>query len=317
MKFFQFIFLILTLCSAVSSRAEMIDGIVAVVNDAVITRQQVQDIATPAIDSLRRQYPADSVEFQQKINDALTNSLELLIERQLILHYFDTAGYRLPDSAVDDLVQERVRERFGNRVTLMKTLQAEGMTFEQFREDVRDQYIESALRNKNVSQEIVVSPYQIERYFSAHQDDYKVEDEIKVRMIVLNKSADDTNTLALAQEIQEKIKTGASFAEMASVHSQGSQKNHGGDMGWLERSMLRKELADAAFALKSGEASDVIETPDACYLLLVEEKRPAHVRPINEVRDDIEKTLRARQHDFLQKKWIESLKQKTFIRIFA
>jgi parvulin-like peptidyl-prolyl isomerase len=317
MKFFQFTFLILTLCSAASARAEMVDGIVAVVNDAVITRQQVQDFATPAIDSLRRQYPADSVEFQQKINDALTNSLELLIERQLILHYFDTAGYRLPDSAVDDLVQERVRERFGNRVTLMKTLQAQGMTFEQFRQDVRDQYIESALRNKNVSQEIVVSPYQIERYFSAHQDDYKVEDEIKVRMIVLNKSADDTNTLALAQEIREKIKSGASFAEMASVYSQGSQKNRGGEMDWLERSMLRKELADAAFALKAGEMSDIIETPDAYYLLLVEEKRPAHVKPINEVRDDIEKTLRARQHDFLQKKWIESLKQKTFIRIFA
>jgi len=145
----------------------MIDGIVAVVNDAVITRQQVQDIATNRrLTRCAANTRLISVEFQQKINDALTNQPRTAHRAPIDFALFrHTAGYRLPDSAVDDLVQERVRERFGNRVTLMKTLQAEGMTFEQFREDVRNQYIESALRNKNVSQEIVVSPYQIERLF--------------------------------------------------------------------------------------------------------------------------------------------------------
>ena len=83
-------------------------------------------------------------------------------------------------------------------------------------------------------------------------------------MIVLNKtSADDTNTLELAREILAKIKDGATFAEMASVYSQGSQQHQGGDWGWVERSVLRKELADVAFALKPGQVSDVIDTPDA------------------------------------------------------
>ena len=61
---------------------------------------------------------------------------------QLILHSFDTEGYKLPDAVVDELVQERIRERFGDRVTFMKTLQAQGMTVEQFRKQVREQYID-------------------------------------------------------------------------------------------------------------------------------------------------------------------------------
>lgn len=318
MKFFRFTFAILILCSAAPVRADLVDGIVSVVNRGIVTRQEVRDFAEPALDSLQRQYTEDSPELRQKVTDTLTNSLELLVERQLILHYFDTAGYRLPESAVDELVDDRIRDQFGgDRVTMMKTLQAQGMTFEQFRQQVRDRYIETGLRQKNVSQEIIVSPYQIEMYYDAHPDDYKVEDEVKLRMIVLNKSGDDdTNTPALAREILGKIRAGAAFTNMAMVYSQGSQKNSGGDMGWLERSMLRKELADDAFALKTNAVSDVVETPDSCYILLVEDKHAAHVRAIGEVRDDIEKTLLAQQHDRLEKKWIESLRRKTFIRYF-
>jgi parvulin-like peptidyl-prolyl isomerase len=199
----------------------------------------------------------------------------------------------------------------------MKSLQAQGMTFEQFREDIRDQYIESALRNQNVSREIVISPYKVETYYLAHQDNFKVEDEIKLRMIVLNKtSGDDTNVPALAREILSQIKGGASFQEMASVYSQGSQQKQGGDWGWVERSVLRKELADVALTLKPGQASDVIDTPEACYLMLVEQTRPAHVRPLTEIRGDIEKTLRTQEQSRIQKQWIDSLKKKTFIRYF-
>jgi len=304
-------------CFAPQSRAEVADGVQAIVNDTVITYAQVMDFSAPALEALRREYAGQPDAFQQKLNETLHDSLEQLVERQLILCDFDAEGYKLPDSVVDQLVQDRIHERFGDRVTLMKTLQAEGGTFEQFRKEVREQYIVSALRNKNISQEIVISPYKVENYYLAHQDDFKIEDEIKLRMIVLNKSsADDTNTLNIAREIETKIKEGAAFQEMAAVYSQGSQQHQGGDWGWVERSVLRKELAAAAATLKPGEVSDVIETPQADYLMLVEQTRPAHVKPLNEIRDDIEKTLRTQEQARLEKQWIEDLKKKTFIRYF-
>jgi parvulin-like peptidyl-prolyl isomerase len=305
------------LCLGLPLRAELADGVKAIVNDTVITYAQVEEFTMPAEDALRREYAVQPEVFRQKLAEALDNSLEILVERQLILHEFETKYNKLPDSVVDELVQDRLREQFGDRVTAMKSLQAQGMTYEQYRQNVRDQYIESALRHQNVSREITISPYRVETYYLAHQDDFKVEDEIKLRMIVLNKTADDdTNTPALAREILAKIKEGATFPEMASVYSQGSQRSQGGDWGWVERSVLRQELAEVAFALKPGQVSDVIETPEACYLMLVEQTRPAHVRPLIEVRDDIDKTLRTQEQARLQKQWIESLKKKTFIRYF-
>ena len=325
MKFFRFIpWLAAAACFSLPLRAELVDGVKAVVSSSVVTIAEVDDFVIPAAQALRREYASDRAMFQQKLDSALNDGLEQLIERQLILRDFDVEGYRLPDTVVDELVQDRIRDRFGDRITMMKTLQAQGMTYEKFRQEVRDQYIVSALRAKNMSPDkIIISPYKVETYYLAHQDDFKVEDEIKLRMIVLNKtSPDDTNTLGLASEILAKIKEGASVQEMASIYSQGSQRNQGGDWGWIERSKLRKELADAALPLKPGQVSDVIETPDtgetpgAYYIMLVEDKHPAHVKPLKDVRDEIEVTLRTQMQKQLEQKWIVQLKRKTFIRLF-
>ena len=306
-------------CVALSALAQpvVIDGVKGVVSSRVVTFSEVEDYSRPAADALRRQYAAEPDVFQQKLNETLNDSLEQLVENALILKSFETEGYKLPDSVVDEMVQERIRDRFGDRITFMKTLQAQGLTVEQFRKQVREQYIEAALRNQNVQREIFISPYKIENYYRANPDEFRVEDQIHLRMIVLTKAGpDDTNVLKLAREIQAKIKDGTPFAEMASIYSQGSQQHQGGDWSWVQRSVLRKELADVAFNLKPGVVSDLVDTPDTCYLMLVEEKKPAQVRPLTEVAIDIEKTLRLKQQAKLQKDWIEGLKKKTFIRYF-
>ena len=319
MKFVRFI-VILSAAAGFNLplRAELVDAIKAVVNNGVVTYAEVEDFVTPAVQALQREYAGQPEMFRKKLDDALNDGQEQLIERQLILHDFDVEYHSLPDSAVDEMVNDRIRERFGDRITLMKTLQAQGMTYEKFRKDVRDQWIVAQLRLRSISPDkIIISPYKVETYYLAHQDDFKVEDEVKVRMITLNKtSTDDTNTVRLAGEILNQIKEGATFQEMASVYSQDSQRSQGGDRGWVERSVLRKELADAAFALKPGQVSDVIDLPEACYLLQVEQARPAHVKPLNEVRDDVELTLRTQMQKQLEQQWIAKLKQKTFIRLF-
>jgi peptidyl-prolyl cis-trans isomerase SurA len=318
MKFLRFIpVLAVTFCVPAWSRAEVADGIKAVVNDRAITYAEVEDYSRDAANALRMQYASQPDVFQQKLNELLNDSLDQLVERQLILHSFDTEGYKLPDSVIDDVVQGRIHDQFGDRVTLMKTLQARGMTFEQFRQQVRDQYVASALRNQNVQREIIISPAKVLDYYQSHQDNFKLEDQVKLRMIVLNKSsAGDTNTIKLAGEIQSKLKEGAAFTEMAGIYSQGSQQHQNGDWGWVERPVLRKELSDVAFTLAPGQVSDPIETADAVYLMLVEDKRPAHAKPLADVRDDIEKTLLTQQQAQLQKQWIDGLKKKTFIRYF-
>jgi peptidyl-prolyl cis-trans isomerase SurA len=315
MKISRFI-LVLAAFTAVPalSRSEVVDGVKAIVNDKVITYQEVLDYARESANALRQQYASQPEVYQRKVDQLLNDALDQLEEHQLILHSFDTEGYKLPDGLVDDLLQERIRQQFGDRVTLMKTLQAQNMTLEKYRDQIRDQYITTVLRRQTVDREIIVSPVKILNYYQQHQSEFKLDDQVKLRMIVLNKtSANDTNAVELAREVQTKLKDGAAFAEMATIYSQGSQKHVGGDWGWVERPVLRKELADVAFGLKSGQVSDPIDTPDAVYIMLVEDKKGAAPKALADVRKEIEKTLRAEQQAYLNKKWIDGLKRKTFI----
>ena len=299
------------------ARAELASGIKAIVHDSVITYQEVDLFALPAMEAARRQYSGDREAFMKKANDLLADSLQQLVERQLILHDFQATGYNLPESIIDENVNQDIREVYGTRAKLTKTLQMQGKTFEQYRQQIRERTIVTYLRWKNTSAELIISPHKIEKYYQDHTKDYQVEDQVKLRMIVLNKSGEnDTETRKRANDIETKLKEGASFAEMAALYSQGSQRGQGGDWGWGTRSSLKKELADVAFTLKPGDISPVIETPGACFIMKVEEAKPAHVRPLDEVRDEIDKNLLADERTRLANQYIEKLKNKTFVRYF-
>jgi hypothetical protein len=112
-------------CAPVLCPAETADGIKAVVNDKVITYAEVEDYARDAANALRQQYASQPDVFQQKLNGLLNDALDQLVERQLVLHSFET-DYKMPESAKDEIVQDRIKEQFGDRVTLMKTLQSRG-----------------------------------------------------------------------------------------------------------------------------------------------------------------------------------------------
>ncbi|HYG23866.1 MAG TPA: peptidylprolyl isomerase [Verrucomicrobiae bacterium] len=310
----------LPLCSRAQPAApqpQLAGGIKVIVHDSLVTYQQVEEATAPFIDDLRRQFRNDPQGFQKRLVEVLDENTEALVQRELILHEFESAGYNLPESVIDDYVQQRIRSRYGNRATLTRTLQAEGITFEKFRQQIRDQFIVEQMRLKNVADATMISPHKIELYYLSHTNEFKVEEQVKLRMIILNKPAGETEQARkLADEIVVKLNEGASFAEMASLYSQDARRNQGGAWDWVERSVLRKELADAAFSLRAGQRSEIIETPEACYLMLVEDRRSAHIRPLNDVRETIEKTLIAEQRDRVQRQWHDRLKKKTFVRYF-
>lgn len=300
-------------------RAELINGIRAVVYDAVITQGEVEADAYLVAGELQRQFRRQPEMFEKKINEALAESLENALERQLILRDYVASGYQMPESIIAEVVQERIQAEFGgSRAKLTETLQARGVTFEQWRKQTRDRFIITQLRAKNIYQELIISPNKLEAYYLGHPDEFKMEDEVKLRMIQLNKATEAEAEIkrALALEISSKIKQGAAFAEMASVYSDDSKLNAGGSRGWVERRVLRKELAGPAFALKPGELSDAIETPEAMWLMLVEDKRLAHRKPLAEVRNEIERLLLTEEQNRLRRQYIAKLKKKTYVRYF-
>lgn len=316
MKVFCAVTTVLLLSFCMPVRAELADGIYAIVNDKVITWGEVKEFTLPAVDVLQREYSDQPQLFEQKVDSTLNDGLETLIEDQLILHEFATKMVPLPDATVDEWVDDRIKQQFGDRITCIRTLQAQGVTFEKFRQEVRDRIIVGQLRMQKFSDtKIIISPYKIETYYKLHQDDFKVGDQVKVQMIVINKiSPDDTAARQKADQILAQLKSGSSFEQLAAQYSQDSAQK---GSEWIETSVLRKELADAVGTLNPGDTSGVIETPDECYILKLEDRTAAHVKPLNDVRKTIEATLRAQVQQEQQKRWVDSLKKKAFIRYFA
>lgn len=299
-----------------SGAADMVNGIAALVGNSVITFEQVQRLITRPIEAMRVQYANQPEVFRQRLQDAKREGVERLIERRLIIQEFDDLKVNIPETYIEEHVQKEIKEHYDDRATLQKTLQEQGVTFESYRRDIREQFIEYIMRGRNVPRDILISPGRIDKYYKDNEDKFRIADQVRLRMIVLEKTRNPVDAMRLAREIIGKLDEGVSFAEMASVYSDGSQAREGGLWGWVERKVLREDLADLAFKLPAGKRSDPIEKAEAVYIMLVEEVRNAHVRPITEVRDEIERTLVQTERNRLQSQWLARLRKKSYIRLF-
>src|SRR5262245_39830323 len=234
------LFVTVCFCGAANALPELRNGIAAIVNDSVITMQEVEEHVAVPLEALRRTHAGNPTQYSQRRIETMSSGPEDPVTRQLILSDFKTAAIPVPDSIIEDEIQERIRKRFGDRVTLTKTLQAQGITYETFRQRVFDDLILQYMRQKNVSQAVVISPKKIEAYYTNNVAKYRLEDQVKLRVIVLktatSRSAEESRKLA--REMIVKLDEGAAFAEMATIYSEGSQQTEGGDWGWRERSYL-------------------------------------------------------------------------------
>lgn len=306
--------------AAFAAEPQVLNGLMVIVDQEVITMKDVVQYVAPAVDVLMRTYGNQPEVLRQKVQEAQRDGVEQLVERKLILHEFERSGFNLPESIVDDRVKDRIRERYGgDRAAMTKTLQSQGLTYESFRRRIREDFIIGAMRSRNIASEVIISPHKIEKYYAENLDKFKVKDQVKLRAIMLNTGQTRTAAAArkLADEILAKLADGTAFAEMAGVYSDDTYRAQGGSRGWVERGDLRKELADAAFGLKAGQRSGLIEIGETLWILLVEDAKSNHTRTLPEVRDEIANTLQSQEQARIQREWIDRLKKKSFVRYFS
>src|SRR5579863_2857339 len=167
--------------------ADIIDGVVAIVNSNVITYSQVMELVQPVDRELRRSFSGQELEDQRR--KAQEDALNTLIEHALIVQEFDTKGYKIPETYVEGQINNRIATEFGgNRAAFIKTLEAENLTLSQFRDQERERIIIEVMRDQRARKTMVVSPYKIEKYYQDHIDEFKVGDQVKLRMIYIKRS---------------------------------------------------------------------------------------------------------------------------------
>jgi len=315
---------------AQASRNEIMDGIAAIVNEDVITIGQLRELISAREMALRETLSGDAL--TDAVKKLRQSAIKDLIDRQLILQEFKKRGYNIPEYVVDDRVQSIIRQEFGgDRRAFVRTLQAQGYTLTKFKEIEREKLIVQAMRQANVKNDFVTTPSQIQQFYDRNKAAFTTPEEIKLRMIVLrdeDSSAADsvgdipalggTDKKSLAKEIRDKLAAGADFARMATMYSEDpSTAELGGDWGWIQRGTLNEALTRVAFSLPVGQVSPVVTIDKSHYILLVESRKPARVRPLNEVKEEIERNLLQEERAKAAERWLETLRKAAYIKILV
>jgi parvulin-like peptidyl-prolyl isomerase len=232
-------------------------------------------------------------------------ALKTLVDRAIVEGVAEKENLK-PDPARIDYLLTQEELRAGGPKLLDERLAKEGRT----RDDLRQELASQALAEQVMDAQVKVSPEEIKAYYDAHRADFKYGEMVKARLILLD-------TRASAQAILDVLdRPDADFAGLAgAVSVDPGTKDQDGDMGWIERKDYAPEITEAAFKLKPGQHSGIIEYPDGYAIVRVEARKPAGHQSLEEVSQMIESLLRSDKERDLRFTWPVDQRKKARITI--
>lgn len=288
-----------------------IDGYAARVDSTIVTYGEVRESAAPYVQQLMRNYKGK--ELAERMQAAYLDAREALIEEALIKAETKTRGLSLPDKVIDDEVDRLIRERFNNdRALLTRALAARRMTFDEWKQDVREQITLRVFYNQEVTRRASVPAGAALAEYEKEKAQFFIPFNVKYRFILINKGKTAEDLAAkkkLAENTLQKLRDGASFDAVAKEISEG-------DLAvspWRDPKDVREELRPALLKTSAGQLSELIETPGEFYIVKVEERREEGYVPFEDMQKQIEAKLLEAEQDRLHKALIESISANHFV----
>ncbi|MEI8175922.1 MAG: peptidyl-prolyl cis-trans isomerase [Candidatus Omnitrophota bacterium] len=292
--------------------AGTLDKIIVVVNGETITKGELDQAVASIVDRIHKE--STDATFAEKLAAARKEILDRMVEERLILSAAKKKEMKIQTNEVEARLQE-VKDKFGSEEKFNEALREDDISVKDLRQRYEDQlkvgkYVETEVRKK-----IVIAPSELLEYYTAHQEEFRQPEQAHLSNILIKPAEDRTDDEArlLAEKILGFIKAGESFGELALKYSKGPNADRGGDMGFVNRGTLMKQIDDAAFALSSGQVTDVIKTTLGYHIFKVQERRPEGVQPFDEVKGAIEKMLFFNKGKELYAKMIDDLKKNAYI----
>jgi parvulin-like peptidyl-prolyl isomerase len=304
------IFLI-ALSTAGQASAELVDAVVATVDKEVILQSEIINEIRPALAGLG----GGEAEAQELFDAALEQAIDQkILYREGVLN-----DIQITDEQLEERLK-RYRDQFESEDAFLKALADAGETISDLRERIRKQTVALSMgmsKRMQLEKEVSISEAEVAQYYQDNADSYQRPERVKLYRIFIaaeKSEASRAKALARIEALREELSLGADFSQLAIQHSEGPAAAEGGLVGWIERGELVPELENVAFSLTPGDISPVIETEFGMMLLKVEEKVDAGLATFEEVRTDIEPTLRQNYADEKYKKWMSELRKRSRVR---
>ena len=311
-RFWTALFLALCLARPAAS-AEVVERILAVVNDEIVTEQDLEIVMAPVVAQYRTMYAG--AEYDEKVNEARQEFLNKVIDDKLILSEAKRKQVIVKDEEVDAMMAD-VRNKFPNREAFLATIAEQGLTEKKLWNRFRDQIITQKLVNFEVKAKVSVSPGEVNEYYKAHEQEFKQGDRAHLQHILVRVSSrTEEEAKTLADDLMAQLSSGKSFEELAKAHSEGSEASEGGEMGWVEKGQLMGEIDEKVFALKPGELAGPIHSSLGFHIFKMVERKEVSIKPLTEVRGQVQDILFKKKLGDRLESWMQSLKKNAYISI--
>ncbi len=322
------------LLPAVLPADNVVEEIVARVNNEIITRSEYSRSRDQVKQEIQQRDPANADRiFTEKQRDVLRD----LIDQQLLLQKGKDLGITGDTELIKRLDEMRKQMNLETMEDLEKAAEAQGASYEDFKQNLRNQIVTQKVIGQEVGQKLSMTKEEEKKFYDQHRAEMEQPEQVRLSEILIAPktaakpapSADakpeppseaETEAAwaaaqAKAQDLLEQIHKGAKFEDLAKRFSNGPSAKDGGDLSYFKRGTLAQELEDKVFALKAGEVTDVIRTKQGYVVLQATEHQKAGIPTLKEAEPRIQDELYMQKLQPALRVYLTTLREEAFIDI--
>jgi peptidyl-prolyl cis-trans isomerase C len=262
---------------------------------------------------LQRSSRPDTPLSDEQMAELRSQILESIIERELLYQMSVKSGIAVESSEIEAQL-DTIKKRFVNSAGFEKAMEQMGMTENEVKKEIERGIAIKKLIDQEVAQAITISEDESKSFYQKNPDLFTQPEQVKASHILIKvdpkaSDAEKIQARKKIESIQEKIKQGGDFAELAREYSEGPSSVRGGDLGFFQRGQMVKPFEDVAFALKTNDVSPIVETPFGYHLIKVVDKKDKHILSYEEVKERIDQRLKNEKVEEGARKYIDRLKE--------
>ncbi len=295
------------LCWYTLAHAVIVDRIVAVVNNDVITLSELDQAAAPLYQKVLKEVQ-DPLERQRLIKRIRKEVLQQLINSRLVDQEVKRLHITVSDQEIEQFIQNfRKQQGLEDEQAFQRFLASQGLTLAQYRQQVAQQIKRIKLLQSQVRERIVITDQDIKRYYQEHYAKEAEKYEIAAIIITGPKAAQKV------QEALAQLKAGKSFAQVAEKYS--ALPGSGKGLGAFSLEELSPEVRKVIKKLKPGEISPPVKVGENWEIFKLLAIKKDQSNTLAKLRAEIENRLYQEKVDQMFKKWLKDLRKRSYIRI--
>lgn len=298
--------------------AELVDRIVAVVNDDIILMSELEEAMTAISITLDQQGYTRSQQ-TRILHEQRPSVLGRLIDDKLTDQQVARHNIQVDEADIEVTIQRIMSANRMTEVELRRALKLGGTTYDDYRQEIRNRVLRARLLSREVQSKIVITDSDIRAYYNSHQDLYTAITKYDLRHILIRVSpgAGQMEKMRIYQQIHElhkRVQGGEAFDKLAEMYSQADSASQGGHLGVYSANSLTEQVRDALQGLAEKGFTDVLDTEQGYQVFYIEKIVRSGGKNLEEATPEIQEKMYADVVDQKFRSWLEELRQRSHIQ---